>query len=366
VLEGLTKRFGNAVAVDRMNLSIARGEFFSLLGPSGCGKTTTLRMIAGFETPSEGRILLEGLDVSYVPPYRRNVNLVFQNYALFPHMTVFENIAFGPRNRGLKGSDLKARVEQILEGVRLSGFGKRKPSELSGGQQQRIALARALVNRPSALLLDEPLGALDLKLRRAMQLELKSIQREFGITFIYVTHDQEEALTMSDRVAVMNEGRVDQLGTPREIYDGPATLFVAGFIGLANILPATVEQADGRRVTVRFADGGGTSADQNGREFRPGDMATVVLRPERLRISSSAPIPGGLGWIRARVNDIVFQGAVTRVDLRTAGGAELQVVLLAQDCPQSVQESDEVWVTWDPESACVLPSAAISAPAAND
>jgi spermidine/putrescine transport system ATP-binding protein len=343
------------VAVNDVHLSIRRGEFFSLLGPSGCGKTTTLRMIAGFETPSEGRILLEGVDVSTVPPYKRNVNLVFQNYALFPHMSVGDNVAFGPRNKGLKDSDVKARVEHILGVVRLAGFAKRKPSQLSGGQQQRVALARALVNKPSALLLDEPLGALDLKLRRAMQLELKSIQRELGITFIYVTHDQEEALTMSDRVAVMNEGRVDQLGTPEEIYERPATVFAAGFIGLANILPGVVEDADGNRVTVRLADGGGTRARQDGREFRAGDDATVVVRPERLRIAAAAPESEATGRMPARVKAVVFQGAVTRVDLVTAAGTELNVILLAQDRPETLDNSEQVWVTWEPEDATVLP-----------
>ena len=365
VLEHVSKRFGRAVAVNDVHLSIRRGEFFSLLGPSGCGKTTTLRMIAGFETPSEGRILLEGVDVSNVPPYQRNVNLVFQNYALFPHMSVGDNVAFGPRNKGLKDSDVKAGVEHILGVVRLAGFAKRKPSQLSGGQQQRVALARALVNKPSALLLDEPLGALDLKLRRAMQLELKSIQRELGITFIYVTHDQEEALTMSDRVAVMNEGRVDQLGAPEEIYERPATVFAAGFIGLANILPGVVEDADGNRVTVRLADGGGTRARQDGREFRAGDDATVVVRPERLRIAAAAPESEATGRMPARVKAVVFQGAVTRVDLVTADGTELNVILLAQDRPETLDNSEQVWVTWEPEDATVLPGSAAPTAAAD-
>ena len=360
VLEHVSKRFGSADAVRDVDLAIGRGEFFSLLGPSGCGKTTTLRMIAGFETPTSGRILLEGVDVSNVPPYKRNVNLVFQNYALFPHMNVSENIAFGPRNNGLKGEDLKARVAQILEVVRLAGFGKRKPSQLSGGQQQRVALARALVNRPAALLLDEPLGALDLKLRRAMQLELKSIQRELGITFVYVTHDQEEALTMSDRVAVMNEGRVDQLGSPKEIYDSPATEFVAGFIGLANILRATVESTEGAKVTVRFPDGGGTSADTRGRTFSPGEVATVVLRPERLRIEASDPAGKAVGRIMATVKAVVFQGAVTRVDLASAGGMDLTVLLLAQDSVE-LEERQQVWVTWEADGVTVLPGQVVTA-----
>src|SRR3990170_3675114 len=270
---GVTKRFDTVTAVDAMDLSIARGTFYSLLGPSGCGKTTTLRMIAGFEQPTEGQILLAGQPIAGVPPYQRNVNTVFQHNALFPHMNVAQNVGYGLRQRKVGKAEEERRVTEALALVRLAGYGKRRTWEMSGGQQQRVALARALVNRPTALLLDEPLGALDLKLRRAMQLELKSIQRELGTTFIYVTHDQEEALTMSDRVAVMNEGRVDQLGTPEEIYERPATVFAAGFIGLANILPGVVEAADGSRVTVRLADGGGTSAAQNGREVRGGGGA---------------------------------------------------------------------------------------------
>src|SRR3989304_3589546 len=233
-LEHVSKRFGSFIAVEEMNLGIERGEFFSLLGPSGCGKTTTLRMVAGFETPTTGRIILEGQDCSDVPPYRRNLNRVFQQYALSPHMNVFDNVAFGPRSRRLPAREVRSRVEAMLEIVHLTGFGARKPAQLSGGQQQRVALARALVNYPSALLLDEPLGALDLKLRQAMQIELKRIQREVNITFIYVTPDQEEGLTMSDRIAVMNEGRVEQIGTPQEIYHSPASVFVANFIGSAN------------------------------------------------------------------------------------------------------------------------------------
>ena len=245
-LVDVDKRFGDAVAVKGIDIAIERGEFFSLLGPSGCGKTTSLRMIAGFEQPTSGEIRLEGEDVSKVPPYRRNVNTVFQHYALFPHMTIADNVAFGPRSAKVDKKETQRRVGEMLEVVRLADFAERKPSQLSGGQQQRVALARALVNYPSALLLDEPLGALDLKLRQAMQLELKRIQREVGITFVYVTHDQEEALTMSDRIAVMSEGRVEQIAAPTDIYDDPATVFVAGFIGQANLWPATVTaQTDG-------------------------------------------------------------------------------------------------------------------------
>ena len=234
-IDHVTKRFEDYVAVIDADFSIASGEFFSMLGPSGCGKTTTLRMIAGFETPTEGAIRLEGEDVSRVPPHKRNVNTVFQHYALFPHMTVWDNVAYGPRSQRKDKAEVKRSVDEMLDVVRLTDFALRKPAQLSGGQQQRVALARALVNYPSALLLDEPLGALDLKLRHVMQFELKRIQREVGITFVYVTHDQEEALTMSDRIAVMNAGNVEQIGTPTEIYDRPSTVFVANFIGQANL-----------------------------------------------------------------------------------------------------------------------------------
>src|SRR3990172_117033 len=358
VLDHVSKTFGSVTAVDDVNLAIEQGEFFSLLGPSGCGKTTTLRMIAGFETPTSGRILLQGQDVSYVPPYRRNVNMVFQHYALFPHMNVFDNIAFGPRSKRVPSKDIAARVQEMLKVVRLEGFSKRRPNQLSGGQQQRVALARALVNYPSALLLDEPLGALDLKLRRAMQLELKRIQRDVGITFIYVTHEQEEALTMSDRVAVMNLGRVEQLGTPEEIYDRPASEFVAGFIGMANLLPAAVERADSREVTLKLPRRGSTAAGSDGRSFSAGESALLVLRPERLRISAAAPGEGTKGAIRARVVDTVFQGPVVRFDLLTAEEHGLVVIMLAQDRPEGVEAGSSVWVTWDPHSAYVLPGTA--------
>src|ERR1700751_4218421 len=247
-LIGLTKRFDDVVAVDDISLDIDRGHFFALLGPSGCGKTTTLRMIGGFEEPTEGRIELGGVDVARLPPYKRDVNTVFQSYALFPHLTIFENVAFGLRRRGGKSGELRRRVGEALELVGLAGLERRKPRQLSGGQQQRIALARALVNRPRVLLLDEPLGALDLKLRKEMQLELKRIQHEVGITFVHVTHDQEEAMTMADRIVIMNGGRIEQLGMPSELYERPRTAFVAGFLGVSNLLEGSVVGDD--RVTL--------------------------------------------------------------------------------------------------------------------
>ena len=243
---GLTKRFDDVVAVDDFSLEIERGRFFALLGPSGCGKTTTLRMIGGFEEPTSGRILLGDRDVSGLPSHKRDVNTVFQSYALFPHLTIFENVAFGLRRKGIKGDELRRRVGEALELVGLTGLERRKPRQLSGGQQQRIALARALVNRPRVLLLDEPLGALDLKLRKQMQLELKRIQHEVGITFIHVTHDQEEAMTMADRIVVMNDGRIEQLGTPTELYERPATAFVAGFLGVSNLLAGSGDRRRAR------------------------------------------------------------------------------------------------------------------------
>src|SRR3954451_21742976 len=254
-LVDVVKMFGETVAVDHIDLEVVSGEFFSLLGPSGCGKTTTLRMIGGFEAPTSGLIELQGQDVTWLPPYKRNVNTVFQNYALFPHLTIFENVAFGLRRKGVPSADVTRQVDEMLQLVRLFGFEKRKPSQISGGQAQRVALARALINKPAVLLLDEPLGALDLKLRKQMQVELKRIQQEVGITFIYVTHDQEEAMTMSDRIAVMNRGRYEQLGEPETLYERPSTRFVAGFLGASNLLGGTCEGAEGAFGTIRLRDG---------------------------------------------------------------------------------------------------------------
>ncbi|MEI8287518.1 MAG: ABC transporter ATP-binding protein, partial [Actinomycetes bacterium] len=283
-LDHVRKQYGSFVAVHEADFSIGRGEFFAMLGPSGCGKTTTLKMIAGFEQPTEGRVLLEGADVSQVPPHKRNVNTVFQQYALFPHMSVFDNVAFGPRAKKLSEDETKKRVTEMLDVVRLGEFANRRPAQLSGGQQQRVALARALVNYPSALLLDEPLAALDLKLREAMQIELKRIQREVGITFVFVTHDQGEALTMSDRIAVMSEGRVEQVGAPQDIYMRPQTLFVAGFIGSANLLPGTVTSVDGAVVRIDLVGGAqvavSTSQCADSIDLVVGARVTVMVRPE--------------------------------------------------------------------------------------
>jgi spermidine/putrescine transport system ATP-binding protein len=347
-IEHVTKRFGSFVAVDDADFGIRRGEFFSMLGPSGCGKTTTLRMIAGFEQPSEGEIRLEGEDVSKVPPYKRNVNTVFQQYALFPHLTVAANVAFGLQAKKVAKPEIAKRVNDLLDVVRLADFGHRKPAQLSGGQQQRVALARALVNFPSALLLDEPLGALDLKLRQAMQLELKRIQREVGITFVFVTHDQEEALTMSDRIAVMNEGRVEQIGSPEEIYHRPATEFVAGFIGMANLLPATVTAVGGDRAQATLGDG--TAVDVAASDgLRAGDPGTFMIRPERMHLRV-----GGDDGFEAKVVDLVFQGPLVRVELATPDGSSLVAHVGPDEELPLLRPGDVVRVVWDHDGGRLL------------
>jgi spermidine/putrescine transport system ATP-binding protein len=357
-LDGVSKRFGDFVAVDRADFDIAEGEFFSMLGPSGCGKTTTLRMIAGFEQPTSGRILLHGDDVSRTAPHKRDVNTVFQNYALFPHMSVFDNVAFGLRNRKTPEKVVKDRVHELLEVVRLPEFADRRPQQLSGGQQQRIALARALVNLPKALLLDEPLGALDLKLRQVMQLELKRIQREVGITFIFVTHDQEEALTMSDRIAVMNQGRVEQIGTPTEIYHQPASAFVAGFIGTANLLPVTVRSQDGDQVSVESSGVGAFCVPSAGRTYEPGTEATIMVRPERL-VPAGAPLHGGepAGTIDCTVTSMVFQGPVIRCQVATSTGTTLVAHLGPEDDPASIAVGAPITMTWAFDGAYLVPEA---------
>ena len=351
VLDNVRKQFGSFVAVQGANLSIARGEFFAMLGPSGCGKTTTLKMIAGFELPTSGRVLLEGADVSRVPPYQRNVNTVFQQYALFPHMTVADNVAFGPRSKRVSRSECDRRVAEMLDVVRLGGFAKRKPTQLSGGQQQRVALARALVNYPSALLLDEPLAALDLKLREAMQLELKRIQREVGITFVFVTHDQGEALTLSDRIAVMSEGVIEQIGTPEEIYNRPASLFVAGFIGSANLLPGTATGDDGDDVVVEL-ECGPTVRATPGRQPAKGDPVSVMIRPERLQVSVDAGSDGRS--IEGVIRQMIFQGASARLQLELADGTEIVTYVDPDDNLPFLRPGAAVYATWNAGAAFLL------------
>ena len=355
-LEHVQKRFGDYIAVHEAHFDIGKGEFFSMLGPSGCGKTTTLRMIAGFEQPDSGQILLEGQDVSRVPPYRRNVNTVFQHYALFPHMTVRDNVAFGPRCKKLPEAEVQKRVTELLTVTRLAQFAERKPAQLSGGQQQRVALARALVNYPSALLLDEPLGALDLKLRQAMQIELKRIQREVGITFIYVTHDQEEALTMSDRIAVMNEGRVEQIGTPEEIYHWPTTVFVAGFIGVANLLPAKVVGLLDQQAVVTLAGDQRAEAAAPNWAAKPGSDCTLMVRPERLHLSDN-----GHG-VSATLTAAVFQGPVVRCVLKTSDGVEV-IAHVGSEGPRPTLETGRSYrLAWDAAAARLLPRSRTNVP----
>jgi putative spermidine/putrescine transport system ATP-binding protein len=324
-LSRLTKRYGEVVAVDGLDLEIERGEFFTLLGPSGSGKTTTLRMIAGFEDPDAGTVELGGRDVTALPPYDREVNTVFQDYALFPHMTVADNVEYGMRVRKAGRAERERRRAEALEMVRLSGFESRRPNELSGGQRQRVALARAMVNRPRVLLLDEPLGALDLKLREQMQIELKGIQDDVGITFVYVTHDQEEALTMSDRLAVLNGGRIEQVGLPAEVYESPATRFVTGFVGVSNLL-----ERDGTRFTVR---------------------------PEKVRILDEGEEGTGLHAERGRIRDVSYAGMVTRYLVELEAGGELQVVrqnLETSSAEALEQRGRAVTVGWRPEHAVAV------------
>ena len=349
-LSAVTKRFGEFVAVGDLTLDIYEGEFFSLLGPSGCGKTTTLRMIAGFEEPSEGGISVEGDPMRGVPPYRRPVNTVFQSYAIFPHLNVFDNVAFGLRRSGVKGEELNTRVTEACEMVQLSGFEKRKPNMLSGGQQQRVALARALVNHPKVLLLDEPLGALDLKLRKEMQLYLKNLQHEVGITFIYVTHDQEEALTMSDRIAVMNEGRVQQVADPPTLYDLPKNRFVADFIGQTNVFSGTVESVSETRVTLRTDAGVRVEAvAQVGNAIETGSEVHAAVRPEKVRLGSD-----GDNVLPARVDQVVYLGVSTQYIAELEDGGTL--VLYQQNVHDGTgpAEGDQVSVAWDARNCGVL------------
>jgi spermidine/putrescine transport system ATP-binding protein len=350
-LENVTKSFGGFFAVSHADFSIEQGEFFAMLGPSGCGKTTTLKMIAGFEQPTSGRIMLNGVNVSHVPPYKRDVNTVFQQYALFPHMNVADNVRFGPRSKKTPKNEYEAAVTQMLDVVRLTDFAERRPSQLSGGQQQRVALARALVNFPSALLLDEPLAALDLKLREAMQFELKRIQREVGITFVFVTHDQGEALTMSDRIAVMSEGLVEQIGTPQEIYNSPASLFVAGFIGSANLLPGEVVGSDGDDTVVELT-AGHTVRARTDTDRTTGTPVSVMLRPERLTAMANGRDDGRS--IEGTVSDVVFQGATARIVVRLKDDSEVIASVITGTELPFLHPASTVHLSWEPGTAFLL------------
>jgi spermidine/putrescine transport system ATP-binding protein len=351
-LRKVTKRFGETAVVKAVDLAVDKGEFLTFLGPSGCGKTTTLRMIGGFERPTSGQILLGGNEVSDLPPYRRDVNTVFQSYALFPHLTVAENVAYGLEQKRLPKGEIRRKVEEGLAMVRMEGLTERKPRELSGGQQQRVAVARAIVNSPSVLLLDEPLGALDLKLRKEMQVELKQLQRRLGMTFIYVTHDQEEALTMSDRIAVMNAGRIEQIAAPVEVYNRPRTRFVADFVGETNLLAGTVEKADGEghllvdgeRIPIKGAD-----------EFKAGQRAHLSIRPEMVTVTlqSEGKEREARPALEGTVEETIFVGSVWKTIVKLKGGARI----VASEPPSSrgyLAPGTAAYVGWEPARAVVL------------
>jgi spermidine/putrescine transport system ATP-binding protein len=348
-LVALTKRFSE-VAVDGIDLTVASGEFFSLLGPSGCGKTTTLRLIAGFEQPTSGRILLDDVDVSAMPPHRRQVNTVFQNYALFPFLTVFDNVAFGLKGRKLAKNDLTDRVYKALELVKLRSYEKRRPGQLSGGQQQRVALARALVMEPSVLLLDEPLGALDAKLRRSLKVELKALQEQVGITFLYVTHDQEDALTMSDRLAVMRDGKIVQIGAPAQVYEEPSDTYVADFLGTSNLMPVdVVERGPGERCRVRL----GESVLEVANGCPDAAAHThAVIRPERVRVEDYGS--QGPNRVPAMVERLVYLGSATQVILRLAAGSQLNALLQNDGAGQAMTQGTPVHVYLPPDGLRVL------------
>ena len=349
-LEDVSKVFKETTAVDGVSVTVSEGEFFSLLGPSGCGKTTTLRVIGGFEEPTRGRVFLGGTDVTGLPPYKRNVNTVFQSYALFPHLTVYENVAYGLKRKKVAGPEIATRVEEMLTLVDLPGLGPRKSTQLSGGQQQRVALARALVNRPEVLLLDEPLGALDLKLRKQMQLELKRIQSEVGITFIYVTHDQDEAMTMSDRIAVMNAGRMEQIGPPHEVYELPATEFVAAFLGASNLLDGEVENTQGDVAKVRLRAGGVVSLPAARLPVLSGAVR-IGVRPEKLHISAAtdAGLDGKANSVEATVEASTYTGVSTSYQCRTPDGAQIAVyVQNLESQPVALTAGARVRIGWEP------------------
>src|SRR5688500_18337461 len=356
-LQGVTKRFGDFPAVRSLDLTVGAGEFFTLLGPSGCGKTTTLRMVAGFEEPTEGRVLIDGVDVEGVPPFKRPTNTVFQSYALFPHLSVEDNVAFGLRRKGVPKDQVRRRVREELERVGLAAESKRKPRQLSGGQQQRVALARALINEPAVLLLDEPLGALDLKLRKGLQVELKRIQRDVGITFIYVTHDQEEALTMSDRIAVMNRGVVEQVADPETVYERPATTFVAGFIGVSNLMPGEVVSANGAGAELRL-DAGPTVRTPDAAGTATGERAHAVVRPEKLVLSPAGDsATGDRPSVEGQVESSLYLGTATQMVVRLGDGTRMTVLVpnadaeARRDLPAA---GDDAKLSWSDENIHIV------------
>lgn len=348
--DNVTKSYGSHIAVQDLNLSIEPGKFVTLLGPSGCGKSTSLRMLGGFEVPNSGRILLGGKDVTRVPPNKRDVNIVFQDYALFPHMNVARNIAFGLELKGLQSAAIHRRVMELLELVQLEGYAKRLPSELSGGQRQRVALMRALAPDPQVLLLDEPLSALDAKLRQQMQIELKSIQEKTGKTFMFVTHDQEEALTMSDQIVVMNNGRIEQMGDPATLYGRPGSVFVANFIGETNLLRSTVSGTEDGLTVLRW-NGMTIKADPGGLTPVAGDNVYVVLRPEAIKCSADEPAAGNR--IKGKIRQRIFKGNHTSLKIEVGDDATISALLHPSDVAQL--GGDDIWVSWKPETTTIIP-----------
>jgi spermidine/putrescine transport system ATP-binding protein len=361
-LENVVKRFDDSVAVDGISVEVPHGAFFALLGPSGCGKTTTLRMIGGFEEPTEGRILLGDQDVVGLPPYKRDVNTVFQSYALFPHMSIQDNIAFGLERRRVAKQEIKGRVAEMLELVGLADRAKVKPRQLSGGQQQRVALARALINNPRVLLLDEPLGALDLKLRKQMQLELKRIQQEVGITFIYVTHDQEEAMTMSNRFAVMRHGKIEQIGPPEEVYESPATEFVAGFLGASNLLPGTLAASSNDVTTVHLSTGHDVTVPSSRVPADVNGSVKVGVRPEKITLEADAGEPAaGSNWVGGLLRMSTYIGVSHQYKVEGPGGTELTVYVQNLGATSPPHPGEQVRLVWRPEHTFVVkPSESLS------
>jgi spermidine/putrescine transport system ATP-binding protein len=354
-LNGVSKRFGEHAALEPFDLAIHDGEFLTLLGPSGCGKTTLLRLISGFDTPDTGSIILKGHDVTRVPPEKRHVNMVFQSYALFPHMTVFQNIAFGLECKKLPTKEIESKVMQVLDRVQLSDFRDRKPIQLSGGQQQRVAIARAIVNEPLVLLLDEPLSALDYSLRKQMRMELKALQRRLGITFILVTHDQEEALTMSDRVVVMNHGRIEQVGIPRDVYEEPNNLFVTRFIGEANIFTSKILAANAEVLVVVI--GGVQFALKNRHEYKEGQMVHIVIRPEDIEAWDKDELENTEGMIPGQVMEVIYKGSTVDLMLKLADGQMISAAEFFDEDDENLEYNigDTVYIDWKLGWEVVLP-----------
>jgi putrescine transport system ATP-binding protein len=355
-IQGVSKHFDDFAAVDRVDLDIYKGELFCLLGGSGCGKTTLLRILAGLERPSAGRVIIDGVDVTDVPPYERPVNMMFQSYALFPHMTVEQNVAYGLKKEGLPAAEIAGRVREMLTMVQLSEFARRKPHQLSGGQRQRVALARALVKRPKLLLLDEPLAALDKKLRQHTQFELANIQYQLGVTFVVVTHDQEEAMALSTRIAVMDRGRIAQVGTPNEIYEYPRTRFIAEFIGTINMFAGIVETSDGERVSVRCEEAGCTMAGALRAQLAPGTAVSCAVRPEKIYISRDAPDGAGRTVLKGVVFDLGYFGNLSLYKVKLPGGKIVQVSApnRRRSAERTLEWDDEVYLSWDEASVAIL------------